>query len=752
MNQLRPFEPPVTGFEMPQQQWWVFANGQKHGPFASEQLRQLANAGKLRPEMQIIATGMQSPVAASRVPGLFDQLPTARSEVQSTPPLVRKPPIVMPHPQVAVVTAVAPSVATPEPKKGAFSPTMVAAWLLVGVLAVSGVAFVIWHSGSRHQAEVAAADAQASRSIANARTWIAGNSQLDVMTVEAALTESIQNQLTTKRSDAEVALNQVRERRQQLAEQALVEAADLVFSRARQHIDANQIQDAIPLLRQYVIDPRATQRNEAQRLLDEAEIAVSETETQRGIAAMTDDQLAIASKSRVPEIPDGKVTDPALKHIRAEMIFRHLPAEARRRDDLKVAAEKRIEAERQAAIARQREAEEMRREADEAKRLQAEREQAAKLAAAQAAARQAAAQQAAKEAESDAKIEEHNDLVKANMIRWAATLSRTERVKFNEPMVDVVMCSKGMSQWTKAELIEAFQNILKRPDLREMEEFIKRSGIGELIVKVKADGKTRSFDDAWTYGISLVLKEGQKGKVGALDQAREDGDESVASSIGLRLMPIPAGKYRVEAGEIEITKSFYLGETEITQEQWTKVMESESFYNGPASTPRELAKKGKNYPAVFVSWLDAIAFCKKLSVKDGKKYRLPTEAEWELACRADEARGERQLDEVAWYFKNAAAKVESRFAHEVAQKKPNKFGLYDIQGNVREWCQDVHVHSRPVGKDPVEPVVKHEGGSSLVTRGGSFMSDVEQCETSWREYNTPSYRSFDLGFRIVLEK
>ncbi len=599
---------------------------------------------------------------------------------------------------------------------------------------------------------------QASKSIADARTWIAGNSQLDVMAVEAALTESIQNQLTTKRSDAEVALNQVRERRQQLGQQALAKEADAVFDQAKQLIEVEHTSEAISLLRKYVVDPRATKKPEAQRLLDEAEVATSEGETQKSIAAMTDDQLAAAGhslgpgNSLAPEIPDGKVTDPSLKRVRAEIIARHLVAEIRRRSELKVAAEERIEAERQATIARQREAEEVRREADEARRLQAEREQAAKLAAAQAAARQAAAQQAAKEAEIDAKIEEHNDLVKANMIRWAATLSRTERVKFNEPMVDVVMCSKGMSQWTKAELIEAFQNILKRPDLREMEEFIKRSGIGELIVKVKADGKTRSFDDAWTYGISLVLKEGQKGKVGALDQVREDGDESVASSIGLRLMPIPAGKYRVENGEIEITKSFYLGETEITQEQWTKVMESESFYNGPASTPRELAKKGKNYPAVFVSWLDAIAFCKKLSAKDGKKYRLPTEAEWELACRADEAHGERQLNEVAWYFKNAAAKIESRYAHEVAQKKPNKFGLYDMQGNVREWCQDVHVHSRPVGKDPVEPVVKHEGGSSLVTRGGSFMSEVEQCETSWREYNTPSYRSFDLGFRIVLEK
>ena len=122
-------------------------------------------------------------------------------------------------------------------------------------------------------------------------------------------------------------------------------------------------------------------------------------------------------------------------------------------------------------------------------------------------------------------------------------------------------------------------------------------------------------------------------------------------------------------------------------------------------------KEGANYAATYVSWDDAIAYCKKLSEKEGKTYRLPTEAEWEYACRAGTKTAwsfgddEKVLGDYAWYYENADSEDE-KYAHQVARKKPNAFGLYDMHGNVYECCHNYYgedYYKNSPEKDPGGP-------------------------------------------------
>ena len=169
-------------------------------------------------------------------------------------------------------------------------------------------------------------------------------------------------------------------------------------------------------------------------------------------------------------------------------------------------------------------------------------------------------------------------------------------------------------------------------------------------------------------------------------------------------MLIPPGKFRMgsppeekdrekseDQVDVTIAKSFYLGTTEVTQGQWRTVMVT-TPWKGRKGDVRE----GKDYPATFVSWYDAQEFCKKLGEMENAAYRLPTEAEWEYACRGGTTtrfsfgEDERTLGDYAWWgsFIDDGNTKDEFYAHEVGRKKPNPFGLYDMHGNVFEWCED----------------------------------------------------------------
>ena len=249
--------------------------------------------------------------------------------------------------------------------------------------------------------------------------------------------------------------------------------------------------------------------------------------------------------------------------------------------------------------------------------------------------------------------------------------------------------------------------------------------------------------------------------------------KSVTNSIGMELIEIPAGKFTMGSPEDEedhqgeeaqvsvtLTKPFGLGKTEVTQGQWKSVMASEPW------DEEKNVKADKDCPATYVSWDDATEFCKKLTdlerksgkLKADEEYRLPTEAEWEYACRAGTTTAfsfgddEKQLGEYAWFDGNAfkvgekyAHNVGEKYAHKVGEKKPNPWGLYDMHGNVFEWCSDWYGDELSGGTDPAGP----NGGSSRVDRGGCWRYYPGFCRSAIRFFLEPSYRDFFLGFRVA---
>jgi formylglycine-generating enzyme required for sulfatase activity len=157
-------------------------------------------------------------------------------------------------------------------------------------------------------------------------------------------------------------------------------------------------------------------------------------------------------------------------------------------------------------------------------------------------------------------------------------------------------------------------------------------------------------------------------------------------------------------------------------------------------------------PVVEVSWNDAAAFCRWLGEKEGHRYRLPTEAEWEYACRAGTATrysfgdGENDLEAYGWFAANAG-----RSPHPAGQKKPNGWGLYDMHGNVEEWCQDWY---DPVAYEKAPPLDLGgpEAGSRRVIRGGGWNDAAAACRSACRRSDEPANHSPARGFRVVLAR
>jgi formylglycine-generating enzyme required for sulfatase activity len=198
-----------------------------------------------------------------------------------------------------------------------------------------------------------------------------------------------------------------------------------------------------------------------------------------------------------------------------------------------------------------------------------------------------------------------------------------------------------------------------------------------------------------------------------------------------------------------ITKPFWLGVHQVTQGQWERVMGT-TPWKGKGYTI-----EGADVAATYISWHDAVAFCERLSKQDGRRYRLPTEAEWEWACRAGTATAysfgddEQRLGEYAWFDGNAQLKDEP-YAHRVGQKWPNPFGLYDVHGNVWEWCSDWHGDVSPVdttSQDPQGPA----SGSFRVLRGGSWGTGPVGLRSSLRHCRTPGSWDDNFGCRVLYE-
>jgi len=193
---------------------------------------------------------------------------------------------------------------------------------------------------------------------------------------------------------------------------------------------------------------------------------------------------------------------------------------------------------------------------------------------------------------------------------------------------------------------------------------------------------------------------------------------------------------------VTITKAFWLGMTEVTQREWQAVMGTNpSFF------------KGDDLPVQQVSWDEAMAFCQKLTSRERAAgrlpevyaYMLPTEAQWEYACRAGtRANYAGNLSEMGWYRGNSG----NTGTHAVATKRANAWGLRDMHGNVYEWCADWYT-DKLAGEDVLDPIGA-VSGSNCVTRGGGWPGTAQSCRSGWRFGGEPDYRNFSQGFRLAL--
>lgn len=190
---------------------------------------------------------------------------------------------------------------------------------------------------------------------------------------------------------------------------------------------------------------------------------------------------------------------------------------------------------------------------------------------------------------------------------------------------------------------------------------------------------------------------------------------------------------------------FYIGEIEVTQELWLAVMDSAPSSNGGWTAEFGL---GNDYPAYRISWNDAQIFISKLNKLTGSTFRLPTEAEWEYAARGGyrslgyRFSGSNNISDVAWYDANSAG-----MSHPVKLKKANELGLYDMSGNVWEWCQDWYAtYSSEYQVNPKGP----EKGTYHIDRGGAWNRNNKYSRVTARCYDDAGLRNKNLGFRLAM--
>lgn len=251
----------------------------------------------------------------------------------------------------------------------------------------------------------------------------------------------------------------------------------------------------------------------------------------------------------------------------------------------------------------------------------------------------------------------------------------------------------------------------------------------------------------------ILTIEGRVNNKKKMDKATKSFSENLGEDIYLEMIYIPAGTFMMfsknanDCGKPvhKVTlKHFYLGKYQLTQAQYQTVTGK-----NPSSY------QGKNNPVEKVSWYDAQEFCAELSKKTGKKYRLPSETQWEYAARAGSATkyyfgdNENQLKQYAWYDDNSKNKT-----HPVGQKKPNQWGLYDMHGNVWEWCQDDYLNDYQINdhqnapKDG-SPFINRDS-KHKVLRGGSFYDYSDECRSAAYDFCNPRYDFCDrFGFRVM---
>lgn len=241
------------------------------------------------------------------------------------------------------------------------------------------------------------------------------------------------------------------------------------------------------------------------------------------------------------------------------------------------------------------------------------------------------------------------------------------------------------------------------------------------------------------------------GKTGVYEGTR--AGEVTINSVGMKLCWIPAGKFEMgspidEEGRtdhenqvrVSLSEGYWIGTYEVTQKEFESVM---------GLNPSK--KRDSDFPVTDVDWNQSMEFCKELSerehklglIPEGWTYSLPTEAQWEYACRAGNAGpfSGGEIQEVGWFEGNSGGSV-----HKVGTKKGNEWGIHDMHGNVREWCFGIFSEDLEGGRDPSGPT----SGERRPLRGGSWFYPANLCRAALRGGREPSASDFHLGFRVVV--
>jgi formylglycine-generating enzyme required for sulfatase activity len=354
--------------------------------------------------------------------------------------------------------------------------------------------------------------------------------------------------------------------------------------------------------------------------------------------------------------------------------------------------------------------------------------------------------------------------IKAALDKIRFWMENSEASKNHDAVKRMQLFLKQGANWPLIDMLNVVQGL---------ENSISEIGQGArdslIIISRKTTGAQRTYEETYqseeTYEEEVVLKPGglfrravteKRMKTRTVTKKRDvpleaTKVEEISNGMGtlitnIEFCPIPAGTFMMgqenERHQVTLTKDFYLGKYPVTQAQWQAIMgNNPSHFKGDASCPVE-----------HVSWDDCQAFIQKLNSPSGKRiYRLPTEAEWEYACRAGSSStycygdDESRLGEYAWYGSKSG-----NTTHGVGQKKPNAWGLYDMHGNVWEWCQDWHGdYLSGSAIDPKGP----SSGQDRVLRGGSWVDSAKNTCAANRNRYTPGNRRYfngrSHGFRLA---
>lgn len=297
------------------------------------------------------------------------------------------------------------------------------------------------------------------------------------------------------------------------------------------------------------------------------------------------------------------------------------------------------------------------------------------------------------------------------------------------------------------------------------ELILNHAGYYRLSETIKVSRKSAYFSFTLVKdpnAIIIPVEKVEEPIVETIVKSEEIAPQNKPVNLDIEMVLVPGGKFLMGKSGRDADKKlhgvkvsdFQIGKYEITQQQWEAVMgNNPSKFQGDAQMPVE-----------SVSFDDVLLFISKLNKITGNTYRLPTEAEWEYAARggdSDDLTDQPNIDDIAWYWINSGdtllsgnwdnekIKLNNGRTHGVGQKLPNKFGLYDMSGNVWEWCSDWY-DKEYYKISPLENPQGPETGVARVYRGGSWVSSEDYCHPTFRFSGNPAYGLSFVGFRVVL--